>query len=121
MLPELGDNSYELWLGDPSNPQYIADVIGGSEYFFSDLGFEFGIDFFRVLGVEEDLDIVPGDVTAFVTGLTFEEIGEIRWRQSPLYYNNDDTTPTSVHEPGSIAGILSISGLILIRLRRRRR
>lgn len=117
ILPVLGDNSYELWLGDASNPVYIADIIGGSEYFFSDLGFDSGVDFFRIQDVDLDLGIDPNDVTAFVTGLTFMEAGQLQWVQSPLSIDTDQPTP--VNEPKISAVLLFIVGTALARIKRK--
>lgn len=111
ILPELGDNSYELWLGNTSNPMYIADIIGGSEYFFSDLGFDLGVDFFRILGVDLDLAIDPNDVTAFVTGLTFMEVGEVAWVQRPL--SEEINGPETVNEPKMPGVLLFIFGTFI--------
>lgn len=110
ILPVLGDNSYELWLGSESNPMYIADIIGGSEYFFSDLGLDLGIDFFRILGVDSDLAIDPNDVTAFVTGLTFTEPGFVQWVQRPLFTEDDEPEPVPVDEPQMPAVLLTLVG-----------
>ncbi len=109
ILPELGDNTYELWLGDATDPEYIADVAGGVEYFFSDLGFESGVDFFQILGVDSDLAIAPNDFTAFVTGLSFSEVGQMNWVQRPL----------SVPEPNS--STLLIIGCLMLFDRRKRK
>jgi hypothetical protein len=114
ILPILGDNSYQLWLGNSLNPVYIADIIGGSEYFFSDLGFNLGVDFFRILGVDSGLGIEPDDVTAFVTGLTFMEAGQVQWRQNPL-----SNEPVSVNEPKMPAVLLFLLGTFaLVKLKR---
>lgn len=119
ILPILGDNSYELWLGDASNPVYIADIIGGSEYFFSDLGFDLGVDFFRILGVDSELAIDPNDVTAFVTGLTFVQAGLVQWRQNPL--SSDTNEHASVSEPEMPAWLPFLVGMfVLVRLKRTR-
>ncbi|SFU39426.1 nidogen-like domain-containing protein [Nitrosospira multiformis] len=113
ILPVLGDNLYQLWLGDPSNPTYIADIIGGSEYFFSDLGFDSGIDFFRILGVDLDLSVDPNDVTAFVTGLTFVEPGLVQWVQRPL----STDTNVAVNEPPTM--LLLLIGVLAAMSRKR--
>ncbi|BAZ49731.1 hypothetical protein NIES4103_23430 [Nostoc sp. NIES-4103] len=119
ILPILGDNSYELWLGDALNPVYIADIIGGSEYFFSDLGFDLGVDFFRILGVDSELAIDPNDVTAFVTGLTFMQAGLVQWRQNPL--SADTNEHASVSEPEMPAWLPFLVGMfVLVRLKRTR-
>jgi Nidogen-like len=119
ILPVLGDNFYQLWLGSASNPVYIADIIGGSEYFFSDLGFDLGVDFFRILGVDSQLDINPNDVTAFVTGLTFTRAGEVRWVQNPLSNPSDDVS-RSVNEPETPAWLLFLVNLpILAKFKRK--
>ena len=97
---------------------YIADIIGGSEYFFSDLGFDLGVDFFRILGVDLDLEIDPNDVTAFVTGLTFIEAGEVAWIQRPLSDEIDDPEPPPVNEPKMPGVLLFIMGaFIFLRLK----
>lgn len=66
ILPVLGDNWYELWLGDAANPYYFADIFGGSEYFFSDFNFADGVNYFGIRGVESSLKIDSNDVAAFV-------------------------------------------------------
>lgn len=120
ILPILGDNSYELWLGNASNPVYIADIIGGSEYFFSDLGFDSGTNFFRILDVDPDLGIDPNDVTAFVTGLTFVEAGQVQWVQRPLFVETDEPEPTPVDEPeASVAMLVLMGTFALAKLKRK--
>ena len=114
ILPVLGDNAYELWLGSASNPTYIADIIGGTEYFFDALGLFDGVDFFRILGVDLDLLIDPNNTTAFVTGLSFMQPGVQQWIQTPLSVNTDNNV--SVDEPPVILLLLA-AGLPLLGLR----
>ena len=112
ILPELGDNYYQLWLGDEISPLYIADIMGGTEYSFSDLNYGLGVDFFSIRGIDMDLKIDPDDVTAFVTGLTFMGTGQQEWIQRPLS-EEMDTHP--VDEPHTVLMVLiGIIGFIII-------
>ena len=113
ILPVLGDNAYELWLGSAQAPTFMTDIMGGEEYFFSEFGFDLGVDFFRILGVDPELAIDPLDTTAFVTGLTFMEAGQVQWVQAPLSYE----AGTYVSEPS--VGILFLVGLLGLVLQRR--
>ncbi len=114
VLPVMGDNIYQLWLGTAASPVYVADILGGSLYSFSDLGFNDGVDYFGIRGVETALAIDPNDVTAFVTGLGFSSAGTVQWTQSPL---SIDVSP--VPEPHATA--LMLAGLVTVVAAGRRR
>ena len=116
ILPILGDNLYSLWLGDPDDPYYLADIVGGTEYFFSDIGFDEGVGYFGIRGVERLLGIDPADVLAFVTGLSFTEPGNHAWVQRPLASDSNN----AVSEP-SLPALLAAGLVTLAFMRRRKR
>ncbi|MCA8926527.1 MAG: hypothetical protein KDC18_00550 [Alphaproteobacteria bacterium] len=113
IFPILGDNAYSLWFGALDDPIYFADVIGGVEYLFADMGFLNGVDFFRVEGVDLDLMLDPNDVNGFVTGLSFMNTGLVEWSQRPLVVQTS--------EPPIVIAMLMLSGIAGIMTRRRRK
>ncbi len=83
---------------------------------FADLlGFEpsGGIDRFRVLGIETDAMLDPGNAAAFVTGLTFASAGRFTGTMTPI------TQFVPASEPAT--ALVFATGIVaLLRARRRR-
>lgn len=106
LLPTgIGDNLFDLWLWDENLQQFVSTsqiLTGGVEYNF---GTE-GVDKFRVLGIEISAGLNPDDPTAFVTGLSFVDAGEVVMQQNPISQNVPTPEPSSI-----ILGLLSITGL----------
>ena len=82
ILPDVGDGLYELWLFDLVLNDFVfeQELIAGVEHFFSGGG----VDRFRILGIEASAGLDPGDVTAFVTGLTFTGDGRFTGTMTPI-------------------------------------
>lgn len=116
LLPNIGDDNYDLWLWNGT--EYVdsnQNIAAGVEYFFS----ANGVDRFRIMGIETGALLDPNDPTAFVTGLTFTNSGQVIMTQSPVTYDTDQNT-TSVPEPASIA-LLSLGLLGFAATRRKKK
>jgi hypothetical protein len=102
-LPVLGDNQYELWLFNGTDFVFDKNLTGGTLYSFG----QSGVDFFRILGIEDSLGIDPNDVTAFITGLTFISDGRFTGSMTPII-NQSVPEPAAVLLLGS--GLIAIAG-----------
>jgi len=80
LLPEVGDNVFDIYLWNGSKYVFHASVGSGFEYKFP-LG---GVDRFRVLGIESSAGIDPNNATAFVTGLKFVSSGQFTGTMTPI-------------------------------------
>lgn len=109
LLPELGDNAYEVWLWNGTEWVFADNVLAGEEYTLSE-----GVDRFRVLGIEESVALDPLNPTAFVTGLTFDGSGAVQVSQNPIVLS------LPVPEPETYAMFLAGLGLIAAARRRMR-
>lgn len=107
LLPELGDNAYEVWLWNGTEWVFADNVLAGEEYTLSE-----GVDRFRVLGIEESVALDPLNPTAFVTGLTFDGNGAVQVLQNPIVLS------LPVPEPETYALFLAGLGLIVAARRR---
>ena len=89
------DNEFALWLWDDTLNDYAFSevLIGGVEHFFDTAG----INKFRILGIDISGMLDPADVTAFVTGVSFNGSGVASLSQTPI------TEFVDVPEPGSLA------------------
>ena len=119
ILPDLGDGSYELWLWDDSELEYMFKTLvsANTEYLF-DSG---GVDRFRILGIETGLGLDPEDPTAFVTGLSFVADGRFTGTMTPITVEVDDTNIIPL--PGALplmAAGLGMMGAFGMRRRRRK-
>ncbi|OYW32222.1 MAG: nidogen [Methyloversatilis sp. 12-65-5] len=107
LLPELGDNAYEVWLWNGTEWVFADNVLAGEEYTLSE-----GVDRFRVLGIEESVALDPLNPNAFVTGLTFDGSGAVQVSQNPIVLS------LPVPEPETYAMFLAGLGLIVAARRR---
>ncbi len=112
LLPNVGDDLFDLWLWDGSN--WILDGIinAGVEHFFGGTG----VDRFRILGIETSAGLDPNDPLAFITGLTFVSPGTVNMDMNPITQN---VPGPSVPEPATLA-LLGL-GLVGLGLARRRK
>jgi hypothetical protein len=85
-LPDIGDGLFDLWLRDSAGDIFDTgeDIFAGDEFLFSSLGYDGGVGFFRILGIEESAGLDPQDPTAFVTGLTFVGDGQFTGTMTPI-------------------------------------
>ena len=93
VLPtNVGDGLYDIYgLGTGNQTTLLAhDWAGGALFDFAGDG----VSAFRVSGIDPAAGLDPADVTAFVTGLTFEGSGVFTGTQTPLV-----TNLTAVPEP----------------------
>ena len=93
VLPtNVGDGLYDIYGLGPGNQSTLLahDWAGGSVFDFAGTG----VSAFRVSGIDPSVGLNPSDVTAFVTGLTFEGSGLFTGTQTPL-----TTSLTAVPEP----------------------
>jgi uncharacterized repeat protein (TIGR01451 family) len=80
LLPQAGNNLFDLYLWNGSSFVFHAIVESGVEFPFP----AGGVDRFRVLGIEPSAGLDPNDVTAFVTGLTFVSSGKFTGTMTPI-------------------------------------
>jgi len=80
LLPEAGDNIFDLYLWNGSEYKYHISVGSGFNYTFP----SGGVDRFRVLGIEASAGLNPNNTTAFITGLTFVSAGQFTGTMTPI-------------------------------------
>lgn len=80
LLPDAGDNLFDLHLWNGSAYVYHATVGSKFEYSFP----SGGVDRFRVLGIEAASALDPNNATAFVTGLRFISAGQFTGTMTPI-------------------------------------
>ncbi len=105
ILPEIGDNLFDLYLWDGTDYVFETTVAALEEYIFSGLG----VDRFRILGIETSAGLDPNDATAFATGLSFVSDGRFTGSMTPITLFVDD--PVTV--PLAMLGF-GLAGLGLI-------
>jgi hypothetical protein len=116
ILPELGDNLFDLFLYDAGIDDFVFEevVSGGVEYFFG----PGGVDLFRILGIETDLALDPNDPTAFVTGLSFVESGRFTGTMTPITRD----VPQPIPLPAGLGLMISAIGALgILQVKRSRR
>ena len=115
ILPEIGDNLFDLYLFNDTLSDFVFETIvgSGSEYFFDAQG----VDRFRILGIETDAGIDPTDGTAFVSGLSFVDDGLFTGTMTPISTFVDN--PSSVPLPATLPMLL-FSCLVFFGVTRRR-
>ena len=107
LLPEIGDNLYDLYVWDGMDYVFLDVISGGVTYDFLSNWDPLGVGQFKIEGIETSAGLDPNDPTAFITGLTFVSGGTIAVNQSPIQ--------TYVPAPGSLAllglGLLGLAGM----------
>lgn len=110
ILPEIGDDLFDLYLWDGTN-FIFESVVGALDEFKFDTG---GVDRFRVLGIETGAALDPSDPTAFVTGLSFVSDGQFTGSMTPISVFVDDPSPVPL--PASLPMLgCAIFGIIALR------
>jgi hypothetical protein len=105
LLPNVGDGVFDVIFGAAED----QTVLAGSQFFFP-VG---GVDRFSVRGIETSAGLNPGDVTAFITGLSFTADGAFTGTQTPvLAFVPDGAVPAPA------TGLLLAFGLVAIAARR---
>lgn len=79
VFPEVGDNKFVLQFDSMSE-----NVVAGEEFVFP----AGGVDEFTVLGIETAAALDPGNVLAFITGLTFVDDGQFTGTMTPIISRN---------------------------------
>jgi len=108
LLPDVGDGHYMLHFLSGGNPFDVP--LDALTQFFFPAG---GVSAFRVDGIETSAHLDPGNVTAFVTGLTFATSGNFTGTMTPLTVD----VPNGAPEPG-MAALLLVAALAAYRARR---
>jgi hypothetical protein len=109
LLPDVGDGRYDLLLWDGAEwADSGDDILAGQQYAFST-----PLTRFRIAGIETEAALDPSDTTAFVTGLTFTDAGQVDMLQIPI------TTTVPVPEPETYALFLAGLGALAVSARRR--
>lgn len=104
-------DGYEIYsLNDNTPSGLLGSVMGGEIFNFSN-----PTSGFTVLGIDTTAMLDPADVTAFVTGLTFQNAGPVAMTQTPI----TTFVPSAVPEPESYVMLLAGLGLIGLGVRRR--
>jgi hypothetical protein len=80
LLPEVGDNIFDIYLWNGSKYVFHASIGAGLEYKFP----PGGVDRFRVLGIEASAGLDPNNVVAFITGVTFVSDGQFTGTMTPI-------------------------------------
>lgn len=125
LLPLIGDGEFLLQIYNEATGEFEGNYVldYGVEYFFDDYTSE-EVTLFQILGIEVEEEIDPTDVTAFVTGLTFNTLpgatnpSLVTMSQTPITQMiGGNTTPSEVPVPATLA----LFGLGLVIMARRRK
>jgi hypothetical protein len=101
LMPEVGDNSFDLWLWDGIKWfDTTVDLLAGIEHFFG----PGGVDRFRITGIEQEAGIDPFSATAFITGVSFVADGFFSGTMTPLVVD-----VAQIPEPSTL--LLFLAGL----------
>lgn len=111
MLPNAGDNLFDLFLFDGVEWVFEEVLQAGVNFIFE----SGGVSQFRIMGIEPDAGLDPGDVTAFITGLTFVADGRFTGTMTPITIE----VPGAVPEPSAL--LLLGAGIVWLRSAQRRR
>jgi PEP-CTERM motif len=110
LLPNVGDGQFTLDY-DSISGHHSVTLAHGTQYFFADGG----VSAFKVGGIETSANLDPNNVTAFVTGLTFDKAGKFTGTMTP-----QTVFIPGVPEPSTYALMLTGLGLCVGMARRRR-
>jgi len=111
-LPSIGDELFELWLKIGSVWAHKKDLAPEELYEFD----ADGENIFRILGINPDLTLNPGNPIVFITELSF--VTEIRntslvFTMTPIVTDYPPSTSGAVPEPGTLfllgTGLLSLA------------
>ncbi len=91
LLPEVGDDLFNLFLFNGTDWVFDRVLTAGLEHIFG----QGGVPQFRIGGIETSAGLNPGDPLAFVTGLRFVSDGSFTGTMTPL--------TTNVPEPATLA------------------
>ena len=80
LLPQVGNNLFDLHLWNGSSYVFHATVQSGIEFSFP----SGGVNRFRVLGIEAGAGLDPNNATAFITGLRFVSTGQFTGTMTPI-------------------------------------
>jgi hypothetical protein len=125
LLPLIGDGEFLLQIYNEATGEFEGNYVldYGVEYFFDDYTTE-EVTLFQILGIEVEEEIDPTDVTAFITGLTFNTLpgatnpSLVTMSQTPITQMiGGNTTPSEVPVPATLA----LFGLGLVIIARRRK
>lgn len=103
ILPAIGDDKFSLYLWNGANWIFVS-ILHSNDMFSFD---GFGVDRFRITGIETSAGLNPNDPMAFVTGLTFSEYGPVNMHMNPI-----TTNISAIPEPTAL--VLMSSGLFIL-------
>lgn len=113
ILPEIGDGIFDVYGWDGSDYNlFLGEAL-------ANIAFDFepdGVSQFQVKGIEVEEMLDPSDPTAFITGLTFVEAGDVDISQIAITIDTDDLV--DVPAPSSL-GLLGISLIMMRSIRKK--